>query len=60
MFNFLTDAIENALNVADATLSGDDISKRQVAKLLADGLTIAATASATGIAIDVIEKWLEE
>ena len=60
MFNFITDAIENTLDVADSLLSGEDITKRQIAKLVSDGLSVYAIASATGLAIDVIEKYLEE
>ena len=56
MFDFLTDAVENALDVADSFISGEDVTKRQVAKLMSDGLSIAAIASATGLAVDVIEK----
>lgn len=59
MFNFLTDAIENALGVADAVLSGEDVTKRQIAKLVSDGLSIAAIASATGLAVEVVEKIVE-
>lgn len=60
MFNFITDAVENALDVADSFLSGEDITKRQVAKLVSDGLSVAAIASATGLAVDVIEKLLDD
>lgn len=60
MFNFLTDAVENVLNVADGFLSGEDVTKRQVAKLISDGLSIVAIASATGLAVDVIEKMVDD
>lgn len=60
MFNFLTDAIENALDVADSVLSGEDVTKRQVAKLISDGLSAAAIASATGLAVEVIEKMVDD
>jgi len=60
MFNFITDAVENALDVADGLVSGEDITKRQIARLVSDGLSVVAIASATGLAADVIEKFLEE
>lgn len=60
MFDFLTTAVENALDVADSFLSGEDVTKRQVARLVSDGLSIAAIASATGLAVEVIEKMVED
>lgn len=58
MFDFITDAVENALDVADAVLSGEDITKRQVARLVSDGLSVASIASATGVAVEVVEKMI--
>lgn len=60
MFNFITDAIENALDVGDALVSGEDVTKRQIAKLISDGLSVYAIAEATGLAVDVIEKYISE
>lgn len=60
MFGFITDAVENALDVAGGLLSGEDITKRQVARLISDGLSVAAIASATGLAVDVIEKLVDD
>ena len=60
MFGFITDAVENALDIADAVVSGDDITKRQVARLIADGLSVAAIASATGLAVEVIERMVSD
>jgi hypothetical protein len=60
MFGFITDAVENALDVADGLVSGEDISKRQVARLISDGLSVAAIASATGLAVSVIENLMDE
>ena len=60
MFNFLTDAVENALDVADSVLSGEDVTKRQVARLISDGISVAAIASATGLAVEVIEKMVDD
>lgn len=60
MFGFITDAVENALDIADAVVSGDDITKRQVARLISDGLSVAAIASATGLAVEVIERMVSD
>ena len=60
MFGLLTDAIENALTVAGSVMTGEDVSARQVARLISDGMTIAAVASATGLAVEVIEQMLED
>ena len=63
MFKVLTDAVENAIDVVTgafmAPVTGDLPSKRQVAKLIADGLTIYAVSEVTGTAVDVLEKILE-
>lgn len=60
MFNFITDAIENTLDVADSLLSGEDVTKKQIAKLISDGLSVYAISSATGLAVDVIQKYIED
>ena len=60
MFKILTDAVENALDVVTAPLTGDLPTKQQVAKLLADGLTIYAVSEATGVAVDALEKILDD
>lgn len=60
MFNFLTDAIENTLNVAGSVLSGEDVSTRQVARMLSDGMTIAAIATTLGVGIDVIQDMIDD
>lgn len=41
MFDFITDSIENTLDVVDAVLSSEDVTKQQVARLIADGLRTA-------------------
>lgn len=60
MFKILTDAVENALDVVVSPFSGDFPSKAQVAKLIADGITIYAISEATGIAVDALEKILDD
>lgn len=46
--------------MADGLLSGEDIPKRQIARLISDGMTVAAISSMTGIAVNVIEDILED
>ena len=64
MFKFLTDSVENAIDVATGTgrvLIGEEgPSKRQVAKLIADGLTIVAVADLYNVSTDVIESLIED
>ena len=62
MFKFLTDSVENALDVAHGVIDpfGNPPTKRQVAKLIADGMTVYAAAEAWGVGVDVIEALLED
>ena len=56
MFEFLEDSITNILDIADDVLSGETPQKKQIAKLLADGLTVYAVSEITGVTVDLIEK----
>lgn len=60
MFGFINDAIENTLDIGCAIVNGEDVTKKQVAKLISDGISIAVISSATGLAIDVIESIVED
>ncbi len=60
MFKILTNAVENCLHVVTAPLYGKVPNKQQVAKLIADGLTIYAVSEATGVAVDMLEKILDD
>jgi len=60
MFGFFTDAVENALDIGIDLLDGEAPNRRQLAKLIDAGMTIAAISSATGIATDVLESILDE
>jgi hypothetical protein len=60
MFNFLTDAIDNGLTVVGNLITGDGVTQQQVAQLFADGLSVVAISSATGLAVDVVEKLLKD
>ncbi len=55
----LTESIENALGIVGTIFEGEAPTKRHVAKLIADGITIAAIASMFGVAEDVIEGLIE-
>ena len=56
IFDPITKAVENTLDIADGLVSGETPSKRQIAKLVSDGVSIYAISSATGIAVDVLES----
>jgi|SaaInlLV_10m_DNA_3_1039740.scaffolds.fasta_scaffold54642_1 hypothetical protein len=59
----LTDMIDNALDVTIGLVTfGEygDISQRKVANLLADGIEVAALATAFGVTEDVILKMVED
>ncbi len=60
MFGFIMDSIENAIDVVVGGMEGDDVSRSKIAKLLADGLTVIAVASAVGVAVDVVENIAQE
>ena len=63
MFKFLTDSIENAIDVGVGVMTlgeAGDVSKESVAKLIADGLTVAVIAHGYGVAEDVIQELLDD
>jgi DNA-binding NarL/FixJ family response regulator len=60
VFNFLTDSIENALTVANGFVTGEDVTKRQVAKLIADGVTVAGAAALLDVSVDTIKRLLDD
>ena len=60
MFKVLTDAVENILDIVTSPLYGDLPTQRQVAQLVADGLTIYAISEATGIAVGILGEILGE
>lgn len=60
MFNLLTDAIENGLDIISGLTEGETPSKRQVAQLISDGVTVVAIAEATGFAVETIQSILDE
>lgn len=60
MFGFLTNMIDNALGVTGDILNGETPSRRRVAQLLADGISVAAIAALFGVGIDAIEALIDE
>lgn len=60
MFDFLTDSIENGLDILGGLVEGEAPTKRQVAKLIADGVSVYAIADATGVAVDVIQDLVDD
>lgn len=60
MFGFLTDAFDNALDVADRLMGGEDVSRRQVAKLATDAVVVATGAVAVSEGLDLLQDLLGE
>ena len=60
IFDQLTSAIENTLDITCGLLDGEIPSKKQVAKLVSDGVSIYAISEATGLAVEVIESIINE
>ena len=60
MFGILEDVVENTLDVFDGLVDGELPTKRQVSKLVADGVEIAAIAAATGYSVEVIASLLDD
>jgi hypothetical protein len=59
MFDFVFKSVDNALSLVTDVLDGEDIDRRKVSKLVADGISVAVIAEAAGVAVEVIEKLLE-
>ena len=59
MFKILTDMVDNALSVVTGPLFGEIPTQRQVAKLISDGLSVAAIAASFGVAEDVISSMID-
>lgn len=55
----LVDMIDNALTVGGNLLAGELPSQREVAKLIADGIEIAAIAAFFDVSVDVIQEMLD-
>lgn len=59
MFGMLINPIVNLFSIGESIVEGDGPTKRQVAQLVDDGVTIAAIATGFGVGIDVIQNLLE-
>lgn len=70
IFGFIEDAIKTTTNIVsdavDISLAvvtlGEygELNKENVSRLIASGLTVYAISEATGVAVDLIEKALED
>lgn len=60
MFNIFTDSVENALDVMGGLIEGEIPTSRQVAELVDAGVSLYSISEATGVAVDVLEKILED
>lgn len=55
MLDAFTDAVENALTISVNLVEGELPSKRELAQLVSDGITLAAVAEVTGVSLAVLE-----
>lgn len=60
MFDFITDSIDNALSILGDLAEGETPTRLQVAKLIADGVSVYAIAEATGLTVDVIQGLVDD
>ena len=60
MFDFITDSIENGLDILGGLVEGETPSKHQIAKLIADGVSIYSIAEVTGHSVDVIQSLVDD
>ena len=59
MFDKLINMVDNALSVGFGLVTGDLPTQRQVATLIADGLSVAAIAVMFGVGEDIILELLD-
>jgi len=67
MFDWIQDAVEelvvDTLSMAESVITlGDqgEFSKDQIARMVSNGVTLFAVAEFTGVAVDVIEDFMDE
>ena len=60
MFDFIGGAVSNVLNIAGGLLDGELPTQDQVVKLAYAGLTIHEISEATGLALDLVEGFLND
>lgn len=56
IFDAITGVVENGLDILSGLAEGELPTKRQLAKLISDGVSIYAISEATGIAVDILES----
>ena len=60
MFGSIFNSVDNALSIVSNVVSGEDVSRYQVTKLISDGVSIALIASAFGVAESVIREVIND
>lgn len=60
MFNFISNAVGNALDITGSILTGEGVTSKQIAKLVDDGLTVAEIASLTGLTTAAVRSLLSD
>jgi hypothetical protein len=60
LFDAAESIVSNVLDTAESLVHGEMPSKRQVSKLISDGVSIYAISSATGIAVEILEGLSDE
>jgi len=60
LFDVLTDPIENVLDVGTGLLQGDMPSRRQLAELINDGISVAAIANTYGVSVEMVRALIEQ
>lgn len=60
IFDSLTKSVENVLDIGGSLISGEDIQKRQIAKLIADGVEVYTIASTLGVAESVVKELMRD
>lgn len=56
LFDAVTGAVENGLDILSGLADGELPTKRQLAKLISDGVSIYAISEATGVAVDSLKS----
>lgn len=60
MFGLFSSAIDAVLTPVGKLLDGEDITKNDLVRLIDTGLSVYVISEMTGVAVDVIEKVLED
>ena len=60
MFNFISNAVGNALDITGSILTGEGVTTKQIAELVDDGLTVAEIATLTGLTTAAVRSLLSD